>query len=62
MGGGYEGDKENEGAEEGEGAVEADLAMWAGGGSWAYLIFVIFFTQSNFLENKIYTENANVSG
>ena len=22
----------------------------------AYLIFVIFFTQSNFLENKIYTE------
>ena len=25
----------------------------------AYLIFVIFFTQAKFLENKIYTENAN---
>ena len=24
--------------------------------SWAYLIFVIFFTQANFLENQIYTE------
>ena len=23
---------------------------------WAYLIFVIFFTQAKFLENKIYTE------
>ena len=23
---------------------------------YPYLIFVIFFTQSNFLENKIYTE------
>ena len=27
--------------------------------SRTYLIFVIFFTQANFLENKIYTENAN---
>ena len=26
-----------------------------------YLIFVIFFTQSKFLENKIYTKNANFS-
>ena len=25
----------------------------------AYLIFVIFFTRAKFLENKIYTENAN---
>ena len=23
---------------------------------WAYLLFVIFFTQTKFLENKIYTE------
>ena len=27
----------------------------------SYLIFVIFFTLAKFLENKIYTENANFS-
>ena len=30
------------------------IARWGEGG--AYLIFVIFFTQAKFLENKIYTE------
>ena len=42
--------------------VEAEKALWGVNGGIVtvsvstYLIFVIFFTQAKFLENKIYTE------
>ena len=37
-------------------AYEIASSICSSCSSWSYLIFVIFFTQAKFLENKIYTE------